>query len=986
MTKRMLIDAAERDIMRVAIADGNKLQDLEIEVAARRPLKGNVYLAKVIRIEPSLQAAFVEYGGNRHGFLAFAEIHPDYYRIPVSDRERYGMDTPDSDSDEDDSTAPLPLPEASGLAPVDLSAPLPEDETAEEETTEEESAEESVQDSATASDDADADYNYNQRPENEPATALDADAQSLDGQTPDAQMTDGQTAEGQAEAAANYEQVGGDEIDDAAEQRRRKPSMRHYKIQEVIKRRQVMLIQVVKEERGNKGAALTTYLSLPGRYCVLMPNTERGGGVSRKINNVADRQRLKDMLDDLDIPTGMSLILRTAGMERSKAEIKRDLEYLLRLWDSIRDITLTSSAPALIYEEADLIKRAIRDMYTNDIAEVQVAGDAVYERAKNFMRMLMPGHARRVHHYRDTMVPLFFRYQVESQIEALHSATVQLPSGGYLVINPTEALVAVDVNSGKSTRERHIEETAYKTNLEAAEELARQIRLRDLAGLIVVDFIDMEDSRANANVERRLRDAMRHDRARLQIGRITPFGLLELSRQRLGPTIIETNFEKCGHCGGTGYARAPESAALAVLRALEEEGLKQKVSELIIHTPTKIAMYLFNHKRAAISLIEQRYGLNVVVHSDDTLAGQPFRLDRGRIKTAEERAARPSVDVDRLLAQVEQEVPMTDADANDELLAEPLSERTADITDVDTSYDNRRDRYGRNRNGRRSRGGRDSNRDNNRDNNRDSNRDGHNGGGRGNKFNRPPRDFANAPFPPVAGDEEQPAAAYGQMPHHQMAGSHGAAPRGLDIGDEDGPQPLLNYDPTVYDPNASQQPMLLHNSERRERGPRSDNRGEGRGEGRSRRGGRDRYGRGGRDRNKDAPRDGAPRDGANAEGRPQEGRPQRGPHRNGGHGRPQENGRPFENNRPQENLAAPAADINEDIGNRAPSFAPPAPRGNGAGAGTAAPRIRSVHELDTTPREDGDRPRHSSSAPSEIITENGDKPKSGWWKRITGGS
>ncbi len=446
-----------------------------------------------------------------------------------------------------------------------------------------------------------------------------------------------EAVEGEAvESETPVESVGGDEVVESQREQRRRRFIRRYKIQEVIKRGQIMLVQVVKEERGNKGAALTTYLSLAGRYCVLMPNTDKGGGISRKITSMQDRRRMKDLLDQLEIPDGMACILRTAGMERSKVEVKRDLEYLLRLWDSIRENTLKSIAPSVIYEEANLIKRAMRDLYTPDLENILVEGDEGYTRAKEFMRMLMPTHARRVQHYRDPVIPLFFRYQVENQINGLHSPVVQLRSGGYIVINQTEALVAIDVNSGRATRERNIEETALRTNLEAAEEIARQLRLRDLAGLIVIDFIDMEDGRNNAAVERRIKDAMRHDRARLQIGRISHFGLLELSRQRLRPSLLELNFEKCPHCQGTGYTRLVEATAVLALHAVEEEGIRQNAAEISLALPTAAAHYIMNNKRDLLAGIERRYGMTVKIKIREDVIPPDFPIERMRTKRADE--------------------------------------------------------------------------------------------------------------------------------------------------------------------------------------------------------------------------------------------------------------------------------------------------------------------------------------------------------------
>jgi ribonuclease E len=443
-----------------------------------------------------------------------------------------------------------------------------------------------------------------------------------------------ENGEGETAQPEIVETFGGDEVEEVeeadAERRRRSHSNRHYKIQEVVKRRQIMLVQVAKEERGNKGAALTTYLSLAGRYCVLMPNTNRGGGVSRKITSIADRRRLKDILEELEIPEGMGVIVRTAGAERSKAEIRRDYEYLLRLWNEIRELTLNSTAPALIYEEGNLIKRSIRDLYTRDLEEVLVEGEEGYKTAKAFMRTLMPSHAKRVQPYRDTQVGLFHRFQIESQIDAIHSPVAQLRSGGYIVINQTEALVAIDVNSGRSTRERNIEETALRTNLEAAEELGRQLRLRDLAGLIVIDFIDMEEHRNQVAVERRLKEALKNDRARIQVGRISAFGLLEMSRQRLRPSLAEASTQPCPHCGGTGFIRSVESTALYVLRSIEEEGMRRRSAEICIYVPTNVALYILNQKRESLNQIEERYGVRVLVARDDALIPPAFRLERLR--------------------------------------------------------------------------------------------------------------------------------------------------------------------------------------------------------------------------------------------------------------------------------------------------------------------------------------------------------------------
>ncbi|MGH6988283.1 MAG: Rne/Rng family ribonuclease, partial [Stellaceae bacterium] len=712
MARRMLIDAAHPEEVRVAILNGNRLEEFDFETAVKRLIKGNIYLAKVTRVEPSLQAAFVEYGGNRHGFLAFNEIHPDYYRIPVSDRAAFESIYQPRTSDDVDSSGEADNEEAGAAEPTEATPVSAEETTAAEAialATEPEEA-------AAPDDEAEApkpphgnppasqpaqsgdDIIYDKlRPETDegevamvtasqtgaPPRASAAmaemkvpdtveEARSQDVAAPHGAIAD--TAEmasftppSDEESAAmpqldialdegawpadeetpppgpeTLETLGGEEEEEEIEEEEaeapqpRFRSHRHYKIQEVIKRRQIMLVQVTKEERGNKGAALTTYLSLAGRYCVLMPNTPRGGGVSRKITSMQDRRRLKDLMSDLEVPDGMGVIVRTAGSERSKAEIKRDFEYLLRLWDEIRDLTLNSTAPALVYEEGNLIKRAVRDLYTRDIEEVVVDGEDGYKAAKSFMKMLMPSHAKRIKLYRDPSVPLFHRYQVEAQIDAIHSPVVQLRSGGYIVINPTEALVAIDVNSGRSTRERNIEETALKTNLEAADEVARQLRLRDLAGLIVVDFIDMEETRNAIQVERRIKDAMRHDRARIQIGRISPFGLLELSRQRLRPSILEASTEPCPHCGGTGHVRSTESTALHILRAIEEEGMHRRSAEIGVAVPTGIALYLLNQKRAALAQAEQRYGFRLTVDRDDSMMPPAFRLDRVRALTADE--------------------------------------------------------------------------------------------------------------------------------------------------------------------------------------------------------------------------------------------------------------------------------------------------------------------------------------------------------------
>jgi ribonuclease E len=684
MAKRMLIDAAHPEETRVVVLNNNRLEEFDFETSTKKQIKGNIYLAKVTRVEPSLQAAFVEYGGNRHGFLAFNEIHPDYYRIPVSDRVPFGERRPPSRAEDDeesgeDSFADEPQAAvAAVVADVEAAAEGEAAEEADEPDEGESGAADQIADSgagaeperAAPAEARDSDIVYERGGAAEPAAESEngGEAEAENGGEVDAAAGGETVAEAARELAGTepreahagdgaepaagerenggeearpdaIETVGGDEIEEAQRQRIR--PHRHYKIQEVIKRRQIMLVQVTKEERGNKGAALTTFLSLAGRYCVLMPNTPRGGGVSRKITNLIDRRRLKDLMSDLEVPDGMGVIVRTAGSERSKAEIKRDFEYLIRLWEDIRELTLKSTAPALIYEEGNLIKRSIRDLYTRDMDEVIVDGDVGYHTAKSFMKMLMPSHAKRVKPYRDPGVPLFHRYQVESQIDSIHSPVVQLRSGGYIVINPTEALVAIDVNSGRSTKERNIEETALKTNLEAAEEIARQLRLRDLAGLIVIDFIDMEEHRNQAAVERKLKEAMRHDRARIQLGRISPFGLLELSRQRLRPSLLEASTQPCPHCNGTGHIRSTESTALHVLRSIEEEGMRRRSAEISVTVPTEVALYMLNHKRDALLHAEQRYGFRVTIGNDDALVPPAFRLERLRTLTPAEIAALP---------------------------------------------------------------------------------------------------------------------------------------------------------------------------------------------------------------------------------------------------------------------------------------------------------------------------------------------------------
>jgi ribonuclease E len=654
MTKRLLIDASHAEETRVVVLDGNRLEDFDVETQSRRQLKGNIYLAKVVRVEPSLQAAFVEYGGNRHGFLAFGEIHPDYYQIPVADRQRLialqeEEARAEEEADEDDDTSRTPTidhayNDSSTEAAITGQAQDVPAEPGEAEAALEPGAEQETQplliaqrtlsgdlpDPGTAPDAAD--LGADTAPEAAEQAPANTNATQPDPQDSDQPEIGTRIRQIASEEAPAPETLGG-ENDSSDDQRTpRQPSrfMRSYKIQEVIRRRQILLIQVVKEERGTKGAALTTYISLAGRYCVLMPNSPRGGGISRKITSAADRRRLKEVTAELDIPRGMGLIVRTAGAARPKPEIKRDGEYLLRLWDDIREQTMRSMAPALIHEEASLIKRAIRDVYSRDVDELLVDGEEGWRAARDYMRMLMPTHVKKVQLWPSNAQPLFAHSQVESMLDAMLNPTVQLRSGGYLVINQTEALVAIDVNSGRSTRERGIEETALRTNLEAAEEAARQLRLRDLAGLIVIDFIDMESKKHNAMVERRMADALKNDRARIQIGHISHFGLLELSRQRLRPSLAETSLNVCPHCGGAGHVRSTESAALHVLREIEEEGGRRRAAEILVHVASATAVYILNHKRQRLTEIEQRYAMRVCFAPDESLLPAQTRIDRLR--------------------------------------------------------------------------------------------------------------------------------------------------------------------------------------------------------------------------------------------------------------------------------------------------------------------------------------------------------------------
>ena len=737
MPNKMLIDATHPEETRVVVVRGNRVEEFDFETAQRKQLRGNIYLAKVTRVEPSLQAAFIEYGGNRHGFLAFSEIHPDYYQIPVADRQalieaderahreaeeenenrsnrrrsrhrssrRRGNgervqseiiensslepqvagepedayeqavhdfhehepaqhgdaephhggadhhdepgDQPSHEHDHDandehahasdehgevhaaDTVEPVGESEAPAAANQAAAAEAPASSPPYEDHAHDEAsrAQDGVDDVAHADEASRAETGIEEHAEHggDEPPALSVEMSSTVAEANESHDDDDEGDEVEEEVV---ESVGGDDVLEEVPERPFRPR-RQYKIQEVIKRRQVMLVQVVKEERGNKGAALTTYLSLAGRYAVLMPNTARGGGISRKITSAQDRSRLKEVVQDLDVPEGMGIILRTAGASRTKQEIKRDFEYLIRMWETVRDMTLKSQAPTLVYEEGSLIKRSLRDLYNKEIDEIMVAGEAGYHEARDFMKMLMPSNVRAVKQYRDGQ-PLFSRMGVESQLDAMFSPTVQLRSGGYVVINQTEALVSIDVNSGRSTREHHIEDTALKTNLEAAEEVARQLRLRDLAGLIVIDFIDMDEKRNNRAVERKLSDCLRQDRARIQVGRISHFGLLEMSRQRIRASVLESSTEPCPQCGGTGHVRSVSSVALQLLRGLEEILMKGATHNLVVRTRTDVALYVLNHKRGHLRDLENSFKVNLAVIADPTVSGQQsYVIDRG---------------------------------------------------------------------------------------------------------------------------------------------------------------------------------------------------------------------------------------------------------------------------------------------------------------------------------------------------------------------
>ena len=616
MTTRMLIDARHREETRVAVTQGNRIEEFDFESAEHKQLKGNIYLAKVTRVEPSLQAAFIEYGGNRHGFLAFSEIHPDYYQIPKEDREALLREEAEHAA------------AAAQRAEEDLDEL--EGDVADVEYHDEDDNGDSRRDRDDDRDDRD------ERDDGDDDDRDDRDDQG-DGENGDGEeggeasesRSDRGDRKGRGRGRGNGRKGGGrgrSSRRDEDDSENRMSLRRRYKIQDVIRRRQVMLVQVVKEERGNKGAALTTYLSLAGRYCVLMPNTMHGGGISRKISNGADRRKLKAMVDELALPPTMGCIVRTAGMSRTKVEIKRDFDYLARLWDEIREKTLESSAPALVHSDSDLVKRAIRDIYHKDIEEVLVEGDEGYKAAKQFMKLLMPSHARRVKQYADP-VSLYQRYGVEDQLAGMLNPVVQLKSGGYLVINPTEALVSIDINSGRSTREHNIEQTAVSTNLEAAAEIARQLRLRDMAGLVVIDFIDMDHGSNVRKVERAMKDALKNDRARIQVGRISGFGLMEMSRQRLRTGVLEASTRPCPHCEGTGLVRTASSAGLSALRLIEEEAARGKGSRITLRASQEATFYLLNEKRRELRDIEELYGVTVEILPDGETEGARMAIE-----------------------------------------------------------------------------------------------------------------------------------------------------------------------------------------------------------------------------------------------------------------------------------------------------------------------------------------------------------------------
>ena len=709
----MLIDATHAEETRVVVVDGNKVEEFDFESENKRQLAGNIYLAKVTRVEPSLQAAFIDYGGNRHGFLAFSEIHPDYYQIPVADRkalmeEERAYAEAQRAKEEEDETSKRSRSRSRGRSKAKAADAGNGDATAVKDVDIDQIAGMETYDLDDEDEGLSPMARVGETPVEEPAeNGADTDNGSDDHGHDEEHQDDEDRPNDAASKDDSIESIADD--DDHEDIRpARKPRPRRYKIQEVIKVRQILLVQVVKEERGNKGAALTTYLSLAGRYCVLMPNTARGGGISRKITNAVDRKKLKEIAQEIEVPQGAGLIVRTAGAKRTKAEIKRDYEYLQRLWEQIRELTLKSIAPAKIYEEGDLIKRSIRDLYNRDIDEVFVDGERGYRIAKDFMKMIMPSHAKNVKLHTEGL-PLFARYQVESYLAGMFNPTVQLPSGGYIVIGVTEALVAIDVNSGRATKEGSIEQTALKTNLEAAEEVARQLRLRDLAGLIVIDFIDMDERKNNASVEKRMKDKLKTDRARIQVGRISGFGLMEMSRQRLRPGMIEATTQPCHACHGTGLIRSDDSLALSILRQIEEEGTRKRSREVLVRAPVGISNFLINQKREHIAHIESRYGMSIRIEGDPALISPDFSLEKFKTATrvvhlapaavvSVDTSLMDQVDEDEIAEADEDELPLPEEADRSEAVQPTDGEGTSD-SDGKPKRRRRRRRRSRSRSG-----------------------------------------------------------------------------------------------------------------------------------------------------------------------------------------------------------------------------------------------------------------------------------------------
>ncbi|WP_375588756.1 Rne/Rng family ribonuclease [Hoeflea alexandrii] len=746
MAEKMLIDASHPEETRVVVVRGNRIEEFDFESEHKKQLRGNIYLAKVTRVEPSLQAAFVDYGGNRHGFLAFSEIHPDYYQIPLADRQALlqaeaedAENDPDFESADEADTGPA---KSRSKSKSKSEAKTAEDEEGSDDGKSTKSRPrrsrrgKKTADPAKASDDAaadDAEATSNEGSvdgagaisADELAAAAEANEAEATAETNPGKNDDDKPTEMAADVEADeisepvsrrkrkgnddddassddesVELVGSEDAMEEVPTRSQRKPRKQYRIQEVIKRRQILLVQVVKEERGNKGAALTTYLSLAGRYSVLMPNTARGGGISRKITNLPDRKRLKEIARELEVPKGMGVILRTAGANRTKVEVKRDFEYLMRLWENVRNLTLKSTAPSLVYEEGSLIKRSIRDLYNKDISEIVVSGEEGYREAKDFMKMLMPSHAKVVQPYRD-LHPIFARSGIEAQLDRMLQPQVTLKSGGYIIINQTEALVAIDVNSGRSTREHSIEDTALQTNLEAAEEVARQLRLRDLAGLIVIDFIDMEENRNNRAVEKRMKDCLKNDRARIQVGRISHFGLLEMSRQRIRASVLESTMQICPTCGGNGHIRSQSSVALHVLRGVEEHLLKNTTHDIIVRTTADTALYMLNHKRDTVVDLEKRFGVSISFSADETVGANHFTIERGA-------AVESPVNIDHITINS----PAYPEDDDDLDIVEEVEDEASETEDTSEARSDdrgeREDGQGKKRRRRRRRGGRKS--------------------------------------------------------------------------------------------------------------------------------------------------------------------------------------------------------------------------------------------------------------------------------------